>query len=90
MLRHYNITITGKVQGVFYRANTQKVAEILGLKGFVMNQPDGSVYCEAEGEEELLVKFIQWCHHGPDKAEVTYVSINEGPFQNFTGFRIQR
>lgn len=90
MLKHYNITVTGKVQGVFYRANTQKVAEILGLNGFVMNQPDGSVYCEAEGEEELLVKLIQWCHHGPDKAEVTYVSVNEGPLQNFTGFQIRR
>lgn len=90
MQKHYNITVTGTVQGVFFRANTQKVAEILGLKGYVCNQPDGSVYCEAEGEEEILVKFIQWCHHGPDKARVTYVSVSEGPLQNFSSFQIKR
>lgn len=90
MHKHYNITITGKVQGVFYRAGTRQMAELLGLKGFVRNQADGSVYCEAEGEEELLVKLIQWCHHGPDQAQVSYVSVEEGPMQHFAGFDIRR
>ena len=77
MKRHYKIKVSGKVQGVFYRASTKQMADLLGIKGFVRNEPDETVYIEAEGDEEVLVKFIQWCHHGPERAQVTYVSVNE-------------
>ena len=89
MTKHYNITITGKVQGVFYRASAVKMAKLLDIKGFVQNEANENVYCEAEGEEELLTKFIQWCHHGPEKAEVKYVSVNEGELMNFKTFEIK-
>lgn len=90
MTRHYNITVQGKVQGVFYRASTKQMALLLGLKGFVQNEPNDDVYIEAEGEEELLTKFIQWCHHGPNQAEVKHVSIKDGELKNFEGFEIRR
>jgi acylphosphatase len=90
MLKHYNILVTGKVQGVFYRATAQKMALMLGVAGFVRNERNGDVYIEAEGEEEILAKFIQWCHHGPEKAEVTYVSVTDAAIQHFTGFEVKR
>lgn len=90
MVRHYNITITGRVQGVSYRANALKMALALGIQGFVQNQSDGSVYCEAEGEEDMLTRFIQWCHHGPELARVDYVSVNDGPIVGFTEFKQNR
>ncbi len=90
MLRHYNITVQGKVQGVFYRASAKQMAVLLGIKGFVQNEPNEDVYIEAEGEEEWLAKFIQWCHHGPDKAEVKYVSVNDGEVRNFESFEIRK
>jgi acylphosphatase len=90
MQKHFKITVTGKVQGVFFRASTKKIADILGVKGFVKNQENGDVYIEAEGPDELLTKFIQWCHHGPDAAEVKYVSVNEGEAENFETFEVRR
>jgi len=90
MKRHYNITVTGKVQGVFFRASTEKTAKLLGITGFVKNEENGNVYCEAEGEEELLIKFVQWCHHGPERAEVKRVSVTDGEMKNFTEFNQHR
>lgn len=90
MKRHYNIIVSGKVQGVFYRASAKQMADLLGIKGFVLNLADGSVYIEAEGDEEILTKFIQWCHHGPERAEVTYVSVNEADIQGFVMFESRR
>lgn len=90
MLKHVNITIRGKVQGVYYRANAKQMADLLGIKGFVRNQADGSVYIEAEADEGQLIKLVQWCHHGPAKAQVETVSVTDGTVQGFTSFEIRR
>ena len=87
---HYNISVTGKVQGVFFRASARQMADLLGIKGLARNEPNGDVYIEAEGEETMLVKFIQWCHHGPDRAEVKHVSVKAGVVLNFKTFDIAR
>ena len=87
-MKHLNITITGKVQGVFFRDSTRKKARDLGVKGFVKNQPDGSVYVEAEAEEEILNEFIKWCHQGPPASQVDQVDIDEGELERFDAFRI--
>ncbi|MCX2744481.1 acylphosphatase [Mangrovivirga sp. M17] len=71
------ITITGKVQGVFFRASTRDKARSLGLKGYVKNQKDGSVYIEVSGEEMKIQKLIDWCKTGPEEAEVENVSVIE-------------
>lgn len=90
MSQHFNITVKGKVQGVFYRASAQKMAMLLGINGFVQNEPNGHVYIEAEGDNDMLVKFVQWCQHGPDGAVVEHVSVTDGPVQGFNGFVVKR
>ncbi|HEU5292407.1 MAG TPA: acylphosphatase [Cyclobacteriaceae bacterium] len=89
-MNHVSIRISGKVQGVYFRASTKEVAEKFGIKGFVQNERDGSVYVEAEGDEESLKQFVAWCHHGPLHAEVRHVDLREGIAQGFTGFDIRR
>jgi acylphosphatase len=88
--RHLNITITGKVQSVYYRASTKQKADELGVKGFVRNQPDGSVYIEAEATPELLKKFLAWCHQGPERAQVINVETTSAALQNFEAFEMRR
>jgi len=68
---HHNIRITGKVQGVGFRETTKYFADQAGVKGFVRNESDGSVYIEAEAELWELESFTEWCNEGPDRAKVT-------------------
>jgi acylphosphatase len=89
-MKHFTIVVSGKVQGVFFRASARDVAEKSGVKGFVKNQPDGGVLLEAEGDEENLNQFIEWCRHGPPRAEVTDVIVTEGMVVNFKNFEIRR
>lgn len=73
MLKRAEIKIFGQVQGVFFRQQSREKATELGLTGFVRNEPDDSVYAEAEGEEETLHEFIKWCESGPEHARVSKV-----------------
>ena len=90
MRKHVKITVAGRVQGVFYRASTKSKADELGIKGIVRNERDGSVYIEAEAEEELLEKFVAWCRQGPAQAKVEQVEITLIRFTGFKSFEIQR
>lgn len=76
MSKHLNIRIHGQVQGINFRYHTREKAQELGLAGFVRNEPDGTVYTEAEGEEEKLKEFLEWCSHGPKWAGVEKVGYN--------------
>lgn len=62
---HYNIRVSGHVQGVGYRYASIRKARGFGIKGFVKNEPDGSVYIEAEADKQQLDKFLDWCRIGP-------------------------
>jgi acylphosphatase len=88
MKKQFSIRVSGKVQGVFFRASTKETADKLGVKGFVRNEPDGNVYIEAEAEEETLKQFVEWCHLGPPRARVTMVEITERTFTNTIDFKI--
>lgn len=90
MTRRYCISVQGRVQGVAYRANAQRVAQALSLNGFVRNQPDGSVYLEAEGSAEALDRLLAWCRQGPPAAIVSNVSFVENPPAGYMGFTIRR
>jgi acylphosphatase len=90
LLKHFNITVIGKVQGVFYRASTLTIAQNLNLKGFVRNEPNGNVYIEAEGEEEQLKKFVKYCHTGSPRSEVKEIKTVEGEIKNYPDFSIKR
>lgn len=73
------IKVTGKVQGVFFRASTKEKADQLGIKGWVRNEPDGSVLIEAEGEKSVLHEFKEWCSVGPSSAHVKETVIESIP-----------
>ena len=84
----YSLHIHGLVQGVFFRQSTLEKALELGVTGYVRNCDDGSVEVFAEGEIDLLKKFIEWCQRGPKRAKVEGIDINEQPLKNFRGFII--
>lgn len=89
-MNHYKIIVSGKVQGVFFRALAKEIADQLDVKGFVQNLPDGNVHIEAEGTEENLKQFIDWCKQGPPRAQVAHLDIQEGELKNFERFEIKR
>lgn len=88
MVKHIKLKIFGRVQGVLFRASAQREANNLQVKGFIRNEPDGSLYIEVEGKERNLNKFLRWCNHGPIMANVIRVETEEGPVKNFTDFKV--
>jgi len=86
-----HLKISGRVQGVYYRASALQEAQKLGLTGWVMNCPDGAVEAVAEGAKHKLEELIAWCRQGPDGARVTQVDVCwEKPENNFYSFSIRR
>lgn len=83
------ITIQGSVQGVGFRFSAVHKAQELDIKGFVKNQPDGTVYIEAEGEPERVNDFVNWCWQGPPAARVEHVTKQEIPVQDLTRFGVK-
>jgi acylphosphatase len=90
MIGHLNIAVNGKVQGVFFRATAKDVADSLGVKGFVRNEKNGSVYIEAEGEAADLDQYVAWCRQGPPRAVVNNVEVVDGTVVGFPSFEIRR
>jgi len=70
-----DLLISGRVQGVFYRASAQQEAMRLGLVGEVRNLPDGGVEAIVEGPKERVEEFIDWCRQGPPSADVENVRV---------------
>jgi acylphosphatase len=88
-MKSLTLKIHGRVQGVGYRYEAYWKARKLHIAGFVMNEPDGAVYIEAEGEEEALNEFLMWCRRGPWPAKVERVDVEWGEAGGrFTGFKI--
>lgn len=82
------VTIIGKVQGVSFRKSTFEMALRLGVFGYVKNVDNDKVYVEVEGEADAVFKLIDYCHHGPENADVEHVSILMGDVMNYTSFDI--
>ena len=80
----------GRVQGVWFRKYTREAALSRGIKGFVENSDDGSVYVEAEGQSEELDQFLEWLHHGSPMSRVDQVLHKEGQPVGFSTFEIRR
>jgi acylphosphatase len=89
MKKSYRITVYGKVQNVGFRFYTSRTAMEFNISGFVMNEPDGSVYIEAEGDADAVDLFISWCRRGPQYARVDRFDIQEQPLMNYKGFRVK-
>ncbi len=82
-----HLLISGRVQGVFYRASTRKEARSRGLTGWVRNLPDGRVEAVVEGPPDPVEALIAWCHRGPTFARVDSVDVRRseptGEFEDF-------
>ncbi|MBU2591349.1 MAG: acylphosphatase [Nitrospinota bacterium] len=87
--KRFRAIVSGKVQGVCFRASAEDEACLLGLRGRVRNMSDGSVEVIAEGEEEKLARLLKWLHHGPAGAAVREVkTIREEPTGEYDDFKI--
>ena len=85
-----HLIISGKVQGVFYRASARDKAEEIGVFGWVKNTAAGDVEIIASGTEDRLQEFIQWCRQGPPDSVVTDVTVFDLPELKFDRFTIHR
>jgi acylphosphatase len=89
-MKNLKVSIYGRVQGVSFRFKTKKKALELNVFGFVKNNSDGSVYLEAEGEYDNLIKLLEWCHEGPSLARVDRVEHEFSPkLKKFKNFEIK-
>jgi acylphosphatase len=82
------IKVHGKVQGVFFRKNTQQKAVELGLRGWVKNEDDGSVLVEIEGELHSILAMQSWLRLGPPDSTVESLEISQGEDQGYLDFLI--
>jgi acylphosphatase len=87
MLKQAKLTISGKVQGVFFREFTQENAKILGLKGWVRNIPNSKVEAMVRGEEPQIHELIKRLNQGHSSANVTDLKVEwvsaDNEFENF-------
>jgi acylphosphatase len=74
-----HIIVKGRVQGVYFRAYTQKQAVKLNLNGFVRNLANGDVEIMACGDRSDLQQLVAWCHKGPLLAKVSDVLVSDYP-----------
>ena len=88
MKKHINLTIRGKVHGVGFRFSCMEAAYKFQIKGFVKNKSDGTVYIEAEGNEDMLNEFRKWCSKGPVWARVVDIEESSGELKDYTTFEI--
>lgn len=82
--------ISGQVQGVFYRASAERVAQGWGLMGWVRNLPDGRVELVAEGDRPQVEALLTWCREGPPDAIVQQVAVTWETPQGEAPFHIRR
>lgn len=84
-----HVVISGRVQGVFFRAETLRAAQRIGVTGWVRNRPDGSVEALFEGPTQAVDQAVDWCWHGSPMARVSDVKIEWETFAGeFTDFSI--
>jgi acylphosphatase len=87
-MKKVNIKIYGRVQGVFFRHNTKKVADKLNVKGWVKNNSDGTVEAVIEGDKKDVDRLINWCRKGPIGSKVEKIEVKEvryrKEFDNFS------
>jgi acylphosphatase len=83
-----HLIIQGKVQGVFFRVSAKRIANQLGITGWVKNTPEKHVEIMASGTSELLQQFTDWCREGPSDARVDKVIMKELAGHHFDEFKI--
>ena len=82
------VVVSGRVQGVFFRDSCQQEAAAAGVAGWVANRRDGRVEACFEGSPEAVERMVQWCRHGPSRADVDSVDVSVEEPQGESGFRV--
>jgi acylphosphatase len=85
-----HVFVSGKVQGVFYRATTQERVHETGVDGWVKNLADGRVEAVFEGPADAVEEMVSWCHEGSDRARVDDVEVSYEDTEDLEGFEIRR
>jgi acylphosphatase len=88
-VRSVRVTISGRVQGVFFRASCAELARDLGLAGSVRNLRDGRLSATFQGPHEAVDRMLAWCREGPPMARVDELEVEDVPASNATGFRVE-
>jgi acylphosphatase len=83
------LRVTGRVQGVFFRAWAQRQAHELGVKGWIRNASDGSVEAHLEGDEAAIKALLDRIWQGPPSAQVEEVEVKEVAAENLNGFQVR-
>lgn len=84
------IEVSGKVQGVFFRASTKEVCDRLGIAGWVKNVPSGNVMIHAQGSAEQLSELQAWCKEGPQLSKVSRINVEEATETPLKVFEIRQ
>jgi acylphosphatase len=82
------VIVHGRVQGVFFRDTTRRMAESRGVAGWVRNNPDGGVEAAFEGDADAVEEMVRFAHEGPRGAQVEHVEVVEEEPDGLTGFRV--
>ena len=85
-----HVFVSGRVQGVYYRANIRDAAREHGVEGWVRNLDDGRVEAVFEGSRNAVESMVEWCHEGSPRADVRDVSAEYGEPEGLEGFEIRR
>jgi acylphosphatase len=88
-MRCVRVRISGHVQGVFFRVSCARLAEELGLSGWVRNRPDGDLEAVFQGPDQAVEEMLAWCREGPPHARVTGVDVHAEPPVSQSEFRIE-
>jgi acylphosphatase len=82
------VTVRGRVQGVFFRDSCRSEAVAAGVRGWVRNEPDGSVVAVFEGDAEAVARMCRWCEIGPSHARVSSVDVVDEPPEGLRSFDV--
>ncbi|WP_338738012.1 acylphosphatase [Haloplanus salilacus] len=85
-----HVYVSGRVQGVYYRANTRDAARARSIDGWVRNLDDGRVEAVFEGRRADVESMVEWCHTGSPAADVRDVEVEYESSDGETGFDIRR
>ena len=88
-MRSVRVRISGRVQGVFFRATCARLADELGLSGWVRNRPDGDLEAVFQGPDRAVEDMLAWCREGPPHAQVDAVDVRPEPPGTQGGFRVE-
>jgi acylphosphatase len=83
------VVVRGRVQGVFFRDTTRRLAESAGVAGWVRNTPDGAVEAVFEGDPGAVEELVEFCRRGPSRAEVDSVEVAEEEPEGLSGFEVR-